>query len=185
MLAPYCKEQFYLAGLSRLLQIYKRSISYQNFIYILWTIAKMFLLVSKCSWSFSNRSLLLFLSFASILLMVQHLLREFLKVFSTPANRMLDGMLFQWCEWNTLRRIKNKLKIVHGFHDSQTVCSLFKLNESPGARGYPFKLRKKTLLTNQYAHLFHSHHWNNMQSNIVLAGVLNTFKNIFQLTNLQ
>ena len=39
-----------------------------------WTIANIFLLVSKCSWSFPNRSVLIFLSFSSSLLMVLFLI---------------------------------------------------------------------------------------------------------------
>ena len=37
-------------------------------------------------------------------------------------------------------------KIIHGFYDPETVCSLFKLNESAGTRGHPFKQHKKTVL---------------------------------------
>ena len=48
----------------RLLQIYKRSVWRKKS----WTIANIFLLVSKCSWSFPNRSVLIFLSFSSSLL---------------------------------------------------------------------------------------------------------------------
>ena len=33
-------------------------------------------------------------------------------------------------------------KIIHGYYDHETVCSLFKLYESAGTRGHPFKLRK-------------------------------------------
>ena len=40
----------------------------------LWTIANIFLLVSKCSWSFPNRSVLIFLSFSSSLLIVLFLI---------------------------------------------------------------------------------------------------------------
>ena len=45
-------------------------------------------------------------------------------------------------------------KIEHGYYDQETVCSLFKQYESAGTRGHPFKLHKKTVLTNQYAHFF-------------------------------
>ena len=38
------------------------------------------------------------------------------------------------------------------FHDPKTIYSLFKLNESVGTRGHPFKLCKKTVLNNQYGH---------------------------------
>ena len=31
-------------------------------------------------------------------------------------------------------------KIIHGFYDVEIVFSLFKLNESAGTRGHPFKL---------------------------------------------
>ena len=62
LLRLYHKQIF-----GRLLQIYKRSV---------WrkkkslTIANIFLLVSKCSWSFPNINVLIFLSFSSSLLMV-------------------------------------------------------------------------------------------------------------------
>ena len=39
-----------------------------------WTIANIFLLVSKCSWSFPKRSVLIFLSLSSSLLMVSFLM---------------------------------------------------------------------------------------------------------------
>ena len=56
------------------------------------------------------------------------------------------------------RRARNSMfetfKIIHGYYDHETVCSLFKLNESAGTRGHPFKLHKKIVLTNQYAHFF-------------------------------
>ena len=47
-------------------------------------------------------------------------------------------------------------KIIHGYYDHETVCSLFnfKLYESAGTRGHPSKLHK-TVLTNQYAHYFY------------------------------
>ena len=70
--------------------------------------------------------------------------------------------------------------ILYGYHDHETVCSLFKLNESAGTRGHPFKLHKKTVLTNQYAHFFSNsviNNWNSLPSNIVLAGTLNSLKN--------
>ena len=38
------------------------------------------------------------------------------------------------------------------FNDLETVCSLFKLNESAGARGHHFKLRKKDSSYKQNAH---------------------------------
>ena len=41
-------------------------------------------------------------------------------------------------------------KVIHGYYDHETVCSLFKLNESAGTREHPFKLHKKAVLTNQY-----------------------------------
>ena len=43
---------------------------------------------------------------------------------------------------------------MHGFYDPQTVGSFFNWNKSAGTRGHPFKLRKTTILTNQYAHCF-------------------------------
>ena len=42
-------------------------------------------------------------------------------------------------------------KIILGHYDQKSVCSLFKLYESAGTRGHPFKLHKKTVLTNEYA----------------------------------
>ena len=43
-------------------------------------------------------------------------------------------------------------KIIHGFYDTKTDWSLFKLYESAGTRGHPFKLSKKTVLTHQYTY---------------------------------
>ena len=60
-------------------------------------------------------------------------------------------------------------------------CSLFKLYKSAGTRGHPFKLHKKTVLTNQYAHIFTNrviNNWNSLPSNIVLTETLNSFKNL-------
>ena len=37
-------------------------------------------------------------------------------------------------------------KIIHGFYDPETVCSLFKLNGSAKTREHPFKLHNETLL---------------------------------------
>ena len=59
-------------------------------------------------------------------------------------------------------------------------CS-WKVYESAGTRGHPFKLYKKTVLTNQYAHFFTNrviNDWNSLPSNIVLAGTLNSFKTL-------
>ena len=39
-------------------------------------------------------------------------------------------------------------EIIHGFYDPETICSLFKLNESAGTRGHLFELSKKIVLTN-------------------------------------
>ena len=58
-------------------------------------------------------------------------------------------------------------------------CSLFKLCESAGTRGHPFRLHKTTVLTNQYAHFFANRvikSWDSLPSNIVLAGTLNSFR---------
>ena len=62
-------------------------------------------------------------------------------------------------------------------------CSLFKLYESAGTRGHPFRLHKKTVLTNQYAHfyfLFFANRviksWDSLPSNNVLVGTLNSFR---------
>ena len=41
-------------------------------------------------------------------------------------------------------------KIIHGFYDPETVCSLFKLNGSAKTREHPFKLHNETLVPNQY-----------------------------------
>ena len=94
-----------------------------------------------------------------------------------------------------------KKKIIHGFYDLETVCSLLKLNESAGTRECPLKLhKKKPVLTNYYAHFFTNRvgsswnklqleqiaeiafgtncSWNKLPPNIVLAGTLNSFKNI-------
>ena len=50
------------------------------------------------------------------------------------------------------RDIIEIFKIIHGYYDHETVCSLFRLYESAGTREHPFKLHKKTVLTNQYVH---------------------------------
>ena len=55
-------------------------------------------------------------------------------------------------------------KIIHGYYNHETVCSLFKLYESAGTRGHPFKLHQKTV-TNRVINS-----WNSLPSNIVLAG---------------
>ena len=58
-------------------------------------------------------------------------------------------------------------------------CSLFKLCESAGTRGHPFRLHKTTVLTNQYANFFANRvikSWDSLPSNIVLAGTLNSFR---------
>ena len=73
-------------------------------------------------------------------------------------------------------------KIIHGHYDHKIVCSLSKLYESAGTRGHPFKLHKKTILTNQYAHFFFTDSYKQLEqlalmpSNTVLAGTLNSFK---------
>ena len=72
-------------------------------------------------------------------------------------------------------------KIIHGYYDHETVCSLFKLHESAGTSGHTFKLHKKTVLTNQYAKLFTNrviNNWNSLPSNTVLAGALKSLKNL-------
>ena len=67
------------------------------------------------------------------------------------------------------------------FYDPEPICSLLKLNKSDGTRGHPFKLCKKTVLTNQYEHFFFTHRvinsWNNLPSDIVLTRTLSSFKN--------
>ena len=68
-------------------------------------------------------------------------------------------------------------KIIHGYYDHETVCSLFKLYESAGTRGHPFKLHKKTVLTNQHAHFFFTNsnrvinNWNSLPPSTVLDNI--------------
>ena len=55
------------------------------------------------------------------------------------------------------------------------------IHVSAGTRGHPFKLHKKTVLTNPYAHFFllrqnFINNWNSLPSNIILAGTLNSLK---------
>ena len=63
-------------------------------------------------------------------------------------------------------------EIIHGFYDPETICSLFKLNESAGTRGHLFELSKKIVLTN---FLFTFVSLTELQT-IILAGTLNCFK---------
>ena len=75
-----------------------------------------------------------------------------------------------------------KDKFAQGFYDPETVA--LKLNESAGTSEHPFKLHKKTVLTNLYAcvcvcvcllvaAVTVRKNWNNLPSSIVLAGTLN------------
>ena len=74
-------------------------------------------------------------------------------------------------------------KIIHCFYDPETICSLFKLNESAGTKGRPFRL-----VTMQEDSAYYSvcmfyfnnrviNNWNNLPPSIVLAGTLNYIKN--------
>jgi len=71
-------------------------------------------------------------------------------------------------------------KIVHGFYDKVTVCSLFQFNTFSNTRGHPFKLHKPTISTSKFANFFTNrviNVWNNLPVNIVNAGTVNAFKN--------
>ena len=72
-------------------------------------------------------------------------------------------------------------KVVHNHYDPITTSSMFTINSSFTTRGHPFKLIKKSTITNLSAHYFTNrviNNWNNLPAHIVTAGTLNSFKNL-------
>ena len=72
-------------------------------------------------------------------------------------------------------------KIVHKLYDPNTTSSLFTINDSFCTRGHPFKLTKISCKTSMYQHFFTNriiNHWNNLPHSIIMAGTLNSFKNL-------
>ena len=55
-----------------------------------------------------------------------------------------QGLEYRRARSDMIEIFKNILSFLNNL---ETVCFLFKLNESAGARGHPFKRRKKTVLT--------------------------------------
>ena len=110
-----------------------------------------------------------------------------LHVLITGMNNLEYEQRLMALKWPSLeyRRagddINETFKIIHDY-GHETVCSLFKLYESAGTRGHPFKLHK-TVLTNQYAHFLFFlltviNNWNSLPSNTALEGTLNSFEKL-------
>ena len=72
-------------------------------------------------------------------------------------------------------------KILHKLYDPNTTKSLFSVNVSTGTRGHPLKLTKNACETNLFRNFFSNriiNNWNNLPMEIVMAGTLNSFKNL-------
>ena len=70
-------------------------------------------------------------------------------------------------------------KIMHGFYDTATTNTLFKLNKS-NTRGHPFKISKDSVNANVFRTFFTNrviNNWNSLPEDVVLSGTINAFKN--------
>ena len=73
-------------------------------------------------------------------------------------------------------------KIVHEIYDTKTTHHLFSFSENKTTRGHQLKLTKNRTNTSLQAHFFTNrviNNWNNLPSEIVSAGTINSFKNKF------
>ena len=72
-------------------------------------------------------------------------------------------------------------KILKKLYDTNTTSSLFTLKDSSCTRGHPFKLTKNHCKTTLYQHFFTNriiNNWNNLPQHVIMAGTLNSFKNL-------
>ena len=84
---------------------------------------------------------------------IENVQRRFTKRITRMNVEYEERLMALKCPSLEYRRARGDVietfKIIHGYYDHETVCSLFKLYESARTRGHPFKLHKKTVLTNQ------------------------------------